>query len=360
MGPCVPAEKLSERALRHVEADQVPSAAFIAFAVAFVAVRVLASGKLGPRTLDVPNERSLHRVPVPRTGGLGVLAGAAAAWLAVGGGALTLVFGFALALSAVSLADDVRGLSVRVRFLAQAVAAAIFLAAHGFEPVWLMPIALLGILWSTNLYNFMDGSDGLAGGMAVIGFAGYAIAASAAGASDIGLCAAIVAGASAGFLVWNFPPARIFMGDAGSIPLGFTAACLGIVGWQRGVWPFWFPALVFSPFILDATVTLVRRWLRGEKLSQAHRSHYYQRLNQTGFGHRGTALAEYALMAAAAGSALWMRTASVTQVASTLLAWAIVYTAMALWIDRRWAACQGLHGRADSSQTTPAPPDRQR
>lgn len=338
----------------------MPSAALIAFAVALVAVRVLASGRLGPRAIDVPNERSLHKIPVPRTGGLGLLAGAAAAWLAGGGGALVLLCGLTLALAAISLVDDFRNLSVRVRFLAQAVAAAVFLAGYGFEPVWLMPIALLGILWSTNLYNFMDGSDGLAGGMAVIGFGAYAVAASAAGASDIAFCAAIIAGAAAGFLVWNFPPARIFMGDAGSIPLGFTAACLGIIGWQRGAWPFWFPALVFSPFILDATVTLARRWLRGEKLSQAHRSHFYQRLNQTGFGHRGTALAEYAVMAAAAGSALLVRTASVIEVVSMLLAWAIVYAAVAFWIDRRWTACQGLQGRAVSSQTTPAPPDRQR
>ena len=95
------------------------------------------------------------------------------------------------------------------------------------------------------------------------------------------------------------------MGDAGSIPLGFLSAALGILGWRAGHWPLWFPLLVFSPFVVDASLTLARRVLRGERFWQAHRSHYYQRLVQLGWGHRNTALAEYALMAACGGLALW-------------------------------------------------------
>jgi UDP-N-acetylmuramyl pentapeptide phosphotransferase/UDP-N-acetylglucosamine-1-phosphate transferase len=100
------------------------------------------------------------------------------------------------------------------------------------------------------------------------------------------VCAGVAA-AAAGFLCFNFHPARIFMGDVGSVPLGFTAGALGLVGWRSGAWPLWFPLLVFAPFILDATVTLLRRALRGEKVWQAHRSHYYQRMVQMGLGHRG-------------------------------------------------------------------------
>ena len=109
------------------------------------------------------------------------------------------------------------------------------------------------------------------------------------------LCLSVSASAAA-FLIFNFHPAKIFLGDSGSIPLGFLAGCLALLGAQRGNWPLWFPLMVFSPFIVDATVTLLRRLLRGDKVWQAHREHFYQRLVLSGFGHRNTALAEYALM----------------------------------------------------------------
>ena len=123
-------------------------------------------------------------------------------------------------------------------------------------------------------------------------------------ASALAAVCAGVAAAAAGFLCFNFHPARIFMGDVGSVPLGFTAGALGLVGWRSGAWPLWFPLLVFAPFILDATVTLLRRALRGEKVWQAHRSHYYQRMVQMGLGHRGTALRAYGLMAGCGAAAL--------------------------------------------------------
>src|SRR6185312_12884493 len=106
--------------------------------------------------------------------------------------------------------------------------------------------------------------NGLAGGMTVVGFGAYAIAAHAQSAGDLAMAASAIAGAALGFLGWNFDPARIFLGDAGSVTLGFLAAAIGFLGWQREVWPVWFPLLVFSPFILDATVTLLVRMRRGE------------------------------------------------------------------------------------------------
>ena len=133
---------------------------------------------------------------------------------------------------------------------------------------------------------------------------GFAGAAALAGQSALALVCAGIAAAAAGFLCFNFHPARIFMGDVGSVPLGFTAGALGLVGWRSGAWPLWFPLLVFAPFILDATVTLLRRALRGEKVWQAHRSHYYQRMVQMGLGHRGTALRAYGLMAGCGAAAL--------------------------------------------------------
>src|SRR5207344_2645488 len=125
----------------------------------------------------------------------------------------------------------------------------------------------------------------------------YGLAAWLGGNVEIEVLAWSISAAAAGFLIFNFPPAKIFMGDVGSIPLGFLAGAIGVTGWQQGLWPLWFPLVVFAPFIVDATVTLARRVLRGEAVWQAHRSHYYQRIILTGWSHRRTALAEYALMA---------------------------------------------------------------
>ena len=256
--------------------------------------------------MDHPNERSLHVSPTPRIGGLGIMAGVlvASVWLA--DGALLPVMLAAFALAAISLLDDMRGLPVALRFLAHFIAAAACLLALGLT-CWTLLAGTLAAVWMTNLYNFMDGSDGLAGGMAVIGFGALALAAWMGDAHGLAVFCAAIAAAALAFLRFNFPPARVFMGDAGSIPLGFMAAALGIFGARQNVWPWLFPLLVFSPFIVDASVTLARRGLRGEKIWQAHRSHYYQRAVLLGASHRQLALAAYALMLAVAALAfVWL------------------------------------------------------
>ncbi|HSB49205.1 MAG TPA: glycosyl transferase, partial [Burkholderiales bacterium] len=187
-----------------------------------------------------------------------------------------------------------------------------------------------------NLYNFMDGSDGLAGGMALIGFSFYGAAAWFAGSTEFALVNFSIAAAAAAFLVFNFHPARIFLGDAGSVPLGFFAAALGLIGWLQHDWTWWFPILVFSPFVVDASVTLARRLLQREKVWQAHRDHYYQRLVQLGWGHRKTALAEYALMLACGVAALAALAAPAATQAGLLAAAAAVYLGMLAAIERAW------------------------
>lgn len=284
--------------------------------------------------LDQPNERSLHAQPVPRVGGLGITTGSAAALVAAG---LPWVALLAAALAWVSFADDRRGLPIGVRFAAHAGASAAFLAfamSDGGSWWWLVTLPLL--VWMTNLYNFMDGSDGLAGGMAVFGFGAFAAAAHLSGHGSIAVASLGIAAASAAFLVFNFPPARVFMGDAGSIPLGFLAGALGFLGWARGAWPFWFPVVVFSPFFADATVTLLRRLFRGERIWQAHRSHYYQRLVRLGWGHRRTALAEYAVMALAAGAGVVGASMPPEAQAWVVAMVAGVLLLAALLIDRAW------------------------
>jgi UDP-N-acetylmuramyl pentapeptide phosphotransferase/UDP-N-acetylglucosamine-1-phosphate transferase len=137
-------------------------------------------------------------------------------------------------------------------------------------------------------------------------------------------------------LIHNFHPARIFLGDVGSVPLGFLAGALGIVGWNSDAWPLWFPVLVFGPFIGDATVTLLRRAFRGQAVWRAHREHYYQRMVRMGFGHRGTAIIGYAAMTVCAAAALLGRSQPLAaQIAAFGLASAML-ALTAVWIDVRW------------------------
>ena len=287
--------------------------------------------------IDQPNERSLHNRPVPRTGGAAIMLGIVAAflWLGWAPGMLAL----ALALAVVSLVDDRRGLPIGVRLAAHVLAAAVFgvIWLGDTWPAVFCLLSIVAVIWITNLYNFMDGADGLAGGMAVFGFGAYAIALFAAGQAGAAAATLSIALAAGSFLLFNFHPARVFMGDAGSIPLGFLAATIGLLGVRDGVWPIGFPLLVFSPFIIDATLTIVRRALRGERFWQAHRTHYYQRLVQLGWGHRRTALAEYALMSACACIALWTRTESIVIQIAALTAVGIGYVRVAVAVDRTWA-----------------------
>lgn len=312
---------------------------FSAFAICVLTLAwLLRRGRL---PMDHPNERSLHETPTPRIGGQGIMAGVlvAALWLA-DGALLPLLLG-AFGLAAVSLADDLRGLPVRVRFLAHFVAAAGCLLALGLTG-WALLVGTLAVVWMTNLYNFMDGSDGLAGGMAAIGFGALALAAWLGNAPGLAAFSAAIAAAALAFLRFNFPPAQVFMGDAGSIPLGFLAATLGILGAMQNVWPWLFPLLVFSPFIVDASVTLVRRALRSEKIWKAHRSHYYQRVVLLGASHRQLALAAYALMLAMATLALALL--FLPQHAAWLLILSgVTYLLTFLAIDRRWHMARNEH-----------------
>jgi len=307
-----------------------------AFFVALLVARLLLTPAGRRIALDTPNERSLHAQPVPRTGGIAIAAGVAAA-CALAWPGLPVILAAVLMLGVASFADDVLGLSTVVR-LALHVGAAAAVLALDLEVT--APLAfivfVLAIAWTTNLYNFMDGSDGLAGGMAVFGFGAYALAAYLFGALTLAALCASLAAASGAFLVFNWHPARLFMGDVGSVPLGFLAGALGLQGWAIGAWPLWFPVIVFAPFMCDATLTLLKRLLRRERLWQAHREHYYQRLVRMGFGHRGAAYIEYAAMAACAALALLVyREPATVQAISVVLA-AAALTGIAVWVDLRW------------------------
>jgi UDP-N-acetylmuramyl pentapeptide phosphotransferase/UDP-N-acetylglucosamine-1-phosphate transferase len=319
--------------------------ALAAFAVTLACLWFLLS-RFGRRLmLDRPNERSLHERPVPRSGGIAIAAGVAAGVVAnaVTNAAATplmisITVGVAGVLAVVSLADDAFNLPTRLRLAAHLGASAVVLGLGiGITDPVPFVLLLLAIAWYANLYNFMDGSDGLAGGMAVFGFGAYAWAAQQSGHAELAALGTSVAAASFAFLLVNFHPARLFMGDVGSVPLGFLAGALGVLGWRDGIWPLWFPLVVFAPFVCDATLTLVKRLLRGERVWQAHKDHYYQRLVRMGFGHRGTAWIEYAAMAGCAATALIVRTADSGVQAGAIGAATAILISIAVWVDARWA-----------------------
>ncbi len=295
---------------------------------------LLRSGLAWRLAVDEPNHRSLHSRAVPRIGGLVIVISLLFVWIGAEPtppGLLPCV----VALSIVSYADDHWGMPVVLRFAAHLLVSAGY-AALVTNQMWAAVIvATLVLTWMTNLYNFMDGTNGLAGGMAVFGFSAYGFAA-LPGNESLALSCFAVAAAAAGFLLFNFHPARVFMGDVGSIPLGFLSGAIGLAGWVQALWPPWFPLLVFAPFVIDASATLLRRGLRGERVWQAHREHYYQRLVRMGWSHRRLALHEYALMASIGVSALMLRTAPNVVQTVGLVAWVGIFCALMWIVDQRW------------------------
>ncbi|WP_179404410.1 MraY family glycosyltransferase [Burkholderia guangdongensis] len=303
---------------------------------------LLATGLAWRLATDIPNDRSLHSLPTPRVGGWGIVPVVVASILGLSPH-LWLIAAAAAGLALMSQIDDRRGLPARVRFAAHLVAVVALLVAYpAAAPWWLLVGVGFLMLWLINLYNFMDGADGLAGGMALFGFGAYAAAAliGTHSSDDLAFAGAAVSGAALGFLLLNFHPARLFLGDAGSIPLGFLAGALGYWGWHGDVWPLWFPAMVFAPFIADASVTLLRRLLRGEKFWQAHREHYYQRMVRSGIGHARTALWWYGLMLLGIMLALWALGRPASQQWILFFAWYGALACIGGAIDVRWRRIQ--------------------
>lgn len=311
---------------------------FIPVATAISTLALIAWLLRGGRALpfDHPNERSLHAAPVPRVGGAAMFMILVPALLLLGW--QLLVVALVAVLAALSFLDDRKGVPIVVRFGAHGLAAALFvfltMPEIGVVPAAMMVIA---VVWMTNLYNFMDGSDGLAGGMALFGFGTYAVIALLKGAVPFAAANAAIAASAAAFLIFNFHPAKVFLGDAGSIPLGFLAGAIGLSGWRDGYWPLWLPLLAFAPFVCDASLTLLKRLLRGERVWRAHRDHYYQRLVRMGFGHRGTAIVEYMVMAGCAVIAMLASDASLAAQTAAVAGAAAVLIALAAWVDIRWS-----------------------
>jgi len=246
--------------------------------------------------LDIPNHRSLHAAPIPKLGGLAIMASITFSAVLYSPELLYLL-PFLLVLIALSLLDDLVTIKPFIRLAVHFLTAFTFLFTFDLQSNYLFLIVLLFYLvWLINLYNFMDGSDGLAAGMSVIGFSCYTVLSIFLGDLNFAIFNIIIIAACTSFLFFNFPPAKIFMGDTGSIPLGFLCGALGIIGWYKLLWPLWFPLIVFSPFIIDSSITLLKRFIKKESLTEAHRSHYYQRAILIGYSHKQVALFSYVIM----------------------------------------------------------------
>lgn len=255
--------------------------------------------------LDIPNDRSSHQLPTPRGGGLAIVVSFLGGVVALTGfGTLReeiscALFGAGLLTAVVGFLDDHGHIAARWRLLAHFSAAAWALCWLGNLPLPLLPgiaidlgwlgwlLAALYLVWLLNLYNFMDGIDGIAAGEAVsVGLLASVLAALCHLPLEYILLPLVLAVCAAGFLIWNFPPAKIFMGDAGS---GFIGLILGVISLQTAKLNpelLWAWLILLGVFIVDSTVTLLRRLFRGERVYEAHRSHAYQFASRQYRAHR--------------------------------------------------------------------------
>jgi Fuc2NAc and GlcNAc transferase len=266
-----------------------------ALAASAFLTQLMRSIAAGTGALDVPNPRSSHGVPTPRGGGVAIVCVTTAAigvlvlrhavpmellWVLSGGG---------LAVALVGLADDHRPLSAAVRLTVHFAAAfwallwlgglpPLRIGAHLVASGWVgYVLAAFGIVWAVNLFNFMDGIDGIAAGEAIfMALAAALLSLLGGGAGAVPVAAIAFAAACGGFLLWNWPPARIFLGDVGSGYLGYVVVVLALAATRDDPSALWVWLILGGAFFVDATVTLVRRTLRGDRVYQAHRSHAYQ------------------------------------------------------------------------------------
>ncbi|MVV48166.1 glycosyltransferase family 4 protein [Pseudomonas sp. PB120] len=267
---------------------------FAVFAVSWVLTLVLRRYALAKSLMDIPNERSSHSIPTPRGGGVAIVVSFLLALPVLG--ALDLLslpamfglLGSGVLVAIIGFADDHGHIAARWRLLGHFIAAgwALFWV-NGLPPIQFFGVmvdlgwfgsllALLYLVWMLNLYNFMDGIDGLASAEAICVCLGSCVVYGFTGHVELMPPALLLSAAVGGFLCWNFPPARIFMGDAGSGFLGLILGVLSLVAAWASVELLWSWLILLGVFIVDATWTLLRRLLNGDKVYEAHRSHAYQ------------------------------------------------------------------------------------
>lgn len=284
-------------------------AAYIAvFAVSYIGVQWFRRWSLKREIIDVPNERSSHTVPTPRGGGV-VIALVSILFLGSysvlnGEGFFWAYLAGALIVALVSLIDDIRELSPVLRIVCHGLAAGLAVGAYGgFEWLWIpfygivrtgvfgYALAFLWIVWLINAYNFMDGIDGIAATQTITAGIGWALIGHLYGIDGIAFYAGVLAVSGFGFLLLNWQPAKIFMGDVGSAFLGYTFAVVPLWASKKmsdptaaAIFP-WIGVFLVWFFVFDSVYTLLKRLIRGAKIWQPHREHIYQKLVIEGFQH---------------------------------------------------------------------------
>lgn len=341
---------------------QLTTTFFVVALISSLFVWFVRGASLNKRMLDQPNERSSHSNPVPRLGGaafvpvvlLALLLGGQKSELPLA--ALIAFFLSVVAIYVVGVCDDIKSLGATTRFAVQLGAASGFVmvaaakAAGGLQvfglPVWLVCSALtLWLVGLLNIYNFMDGVDGLAGLQAAVAGVGWAAIASGCGAPFMALLGAVVAAGATGFLWLNWPPAKIFMGDAGSTVLGFIFAGAPILlSLERGNRAPRFDllcgvsVLLVWPFLADGVFTILRRLTNRENIFAAHCSHLYQRLVKCGVSH-AKVTCFYGILAAGGGVAGW----------ALMQAVHYAFIAAILWVVGGFALMLGWTVRSESA-----------
>lgn len=297
--------------------------------------------------IDTPNIRSSHTMPTPRGGGIGIVIGMAAALCAcfLAGAAETVVkypaiAGGFFAMALLGFCSDRFNISILARIVFHVLIAVVMVWATGWpESLTIGGLvitfggmgAVFCVIWLvaiTNFYNFMDGIDGLAAMQGMIAGVAIAVFGVILGSGPLVPMGLVLSGASAGFLVLNFPPARIFMGDTGSYSMGLYIASFGIIDKRLAV-PI---AMVLGVFIFDASVTLVNRIIKGEEWYMAHRSHFYQRAVRLGYSHlRVMSILSAVTALETCLACLYLKAPPPAQIV-VLIASLSVLMAMALWV----------------------------
>ena len=278
--------------------------ATISFGVCVIFTGLLVRQLIKNKVLDIPNERSSHFMPTPRGGGISIISAIIIGWLVDRVYTNTLnandliIIGTSVVLAGVCFIDDVRGVPVSIKLIFQLLSVApglwILSETGGVFQEWLIPevdLALTGVLWLwfINLFNFMDGIDGITGSQVAVlalGLATFSATGMISG-DVLGPLLALLA-AALGFLVWNWNPAQVFMGDVGSIPLGY------LIGWlllsitpEKLSFENVIVIIIILPgyYLADSSITLAIRILGGKNPFQAHRDHFYQKATRNGYSH---------------------------------------------------------------------------
>lgn len=287
--------------------------------------------------LDIPNERSSHTIPTPRGGGVAIVLLFLSSVLCLGWqgsiptSLVLAIIGGGTVIAALGYCDDVYSVKTRTRIIvhfAMALWALYWLGGFNCINMWFGSIlALIGIVWCTNFYNFMDGIDGLAGSEGLVVAVGGSIALWALGENNLALVYALLASTIAGFTVWNWPPAKIFMGDVGSGFLGYIFAVLALYSVNNTPINLAFWWILLGVFIWDATFTVISRGIKGKRWYEAHREHAYQRLTALGATHKQVTLGIFLI-----NCGVLLPLAFTTLMWHGVAGWLLAFTTLGLWL----------------------------